>query len=85
MKKFILAASTVMFLTLTAFAQDNNCHPKNCEKKCETKKECKKDSDCKKKCEKESCTTASAADCKKAESKSCCKKSESKKEEEKAK
>lgn len=55
MKKLILTSATVLFIGLTAFAQDGGKCTKKCEKKCDMK-ECTKDGNCNKKCGMNECT-----------------------------
>lgn len=75
MKKVILTSATVLFLALTAVAQDGGKCCKKGDKKCEMAA-CTKDEKCK-----EKCTHGTAdAHCKK-ETKACCKKAEDKKSE----
>lgn len=56
MKKLILTTATVLFIGLSAFAQDGGKCTKKCEKKCD-QKECSKDVNCNKKCGMNECTT----------------------------
>ena len=48
MKKLIVTSATVLFIGLTAYAQDGGTCAKNCNKKCDPK-ECMKDGTCTKK------------------------------------
>ncbi|MCX6295670.1 MAG: hypothetical protein NTX97_06315 [Bacteroidetes bacterium] len=70
MKKLMLTSATILFISLSSFAQDGVKSTKNCEKKCDMK-ECPKDTDCKKKCEMGECTADMK--CHKAEAKACVK------------
>jgi len=56
MKKLILTSATVLFIGLTAFAQDGGKCDKKCAKGNECKKECSKDGVCNKKCGMNECT-----------------------------
>lgn len=80
MKKLILTSATILFIGLSAFAEDGGKCTKKCEKKCDYK-ECTKDGNGLKKCGNTVCTPDMK--CGEEKSKSCaksCKMDESKKE-----
>lgn len=71
MKKLILTSATILFIGLSAFAQDCGKCTKKCEKKCDMQ-ECIKDGNCNKKCGMNACTADMK--CKNENAESCAKK-----------